>query len=192
MAKEDLIVHTKKGVPVYISNPSIPPPEAISRPCRAKIGNDQRGLIIHESTGEILGAGGAVIYEWEDVDPERFVKLFLVGVKQAAGMSKSGMLVFEKVYNQVRENPNSDQIKLGLHDPAVSGIPKATFYRGLRELLDKEFLYRSPWDGVFFVNIRYMFNGDRLAFVKAYHLTGSVPSKPVARKRRLPADSIPK
>ena len=41
---------------------------------------------------------------------------------------------------------------------------------GFRELLQKEFLYRSPEDGTFFVNIRSMFNGDHLAFVKAYHL----------------------
>jgi hypothetical protein len=26
---------------------------------------------------------------------------------------------------------------------------------------------------VFFVNIRFMFNGDRLAFVKSYHLKGA-------------------
>jgi hypothetical protein len=44
--------------------------------------------------------------------------------------------------------------------------------------LDKEFLFRSPEDGTFFVNIRYMFNGDRLAFVKAYHLKDSQPSLP--------------
>jgi ornithine carbamoyltransferase len=43
-----------------------------------------------------------------------------------------------------------------------------------------EFLYRSPSDGVFFVNIRFMFNGDRLAFVKSYHLKGS------ARQQELP------
>jgi hypothetical protein len=38
-----------------------------------------------------------------------------------------------------------------------------TYQRGLRELLQKEFLYRSPEDDTFFVNIRSMFNGDHLA-----------------------------
>jgi hypothetical protein len=73
---------------------------------------------------------------------------------------------------------------LGVRDPAVADIPRATFYRGLRELLEKEFLYRSPWDGIFFVNIRYMFNGDRLAFVKAFHLAGSAPAKKAAKARK--------
>jgi hypothetical protein len=40
--------------------------------------------------------------------------------------------------------------------------------------------YRSPSDGVFFVNIRFMFNGDRLAFVKSYHL------KDASRQQELP------
>ncbi len=187
--KENLVVHTKKGIPVYTSNPSVPPADAISKYTKAKIGTDRRGLIIDEGTGEILGGGGAVVYEWEEVDKERFVKLFLAGIKQAAGLSKAGILMFEKVYNQMRENPNSDQIKLALRDPAVSDVPRATFYRGLRELLEKEFLFRSPWDGLFFVNIRYMFNGDRLAFVKAYHLQGTAIKAGGGKKKRLSADA---
>jgi hypothetical protein len=39
---------------------------------------------------------------------------------------------------------------------------------GLRELLD--FLSRRPSPSLSFVNSRFMFNGDRLAFVKGYKL----------------------
>ena len=181
------VIGEKRGVSVYTTNPSVPSQEDISRPRKAKIGNDQRGLIIHEGSGEILGTGGAVVYEWEEVDKERFVKLFLAGVKQAAGLSKAGLAIFEVVYNLVRENPNSDEVKLNLYTASehIEGINDRTYRRGLRELLDKEFLYRSPSEGVFFVNIRYMFNGDRLAFVKAYHLKGAA-----VKKRKLPADSV--
>jgi hypothetical protein len=55
----------------------------------------------------------------------------------------------------------------------LPNLAERTYRRGLRELLDKEVIFRSPVEGVFFVNIRCMFNGDRLAFVKAYHLKGS-------------------
>jgi len=169
------IIGEKRGVPVYTTNPSVPVQEDIGRFRRARIGNDKKGLIIHEGTGEILGNGGAVVYEWEEVDKERFVKLFLAGLKQAAGLSKAGLAIFEVVYNLVRDNPNSDQVQLNLYvaSERIEGINERTYRRGMRELLDKEFLYRSPSDGTFFVNIRYMFNGDRLAFVKAYHLAGS-------------------
>ena len=45
---------------------------------------------------------------------------------------------------------------------------------------EKEFLYRSTSDGVFFINIRFMFNGNRLAFVRTYHLKGA------SRQQELP------
>jgi hypothetical protein len=53
-----------------------------------------------------------------------------------------------------------------------------TYRRGLRELLEKEFVFRSPNPGLFFVNIRFMFNGDRLAFVKGYKLKKDQPMLP--------------
>jgi hypothetical protein len=184
--KPSKILGEKRGVPVYNSNPSIPVKEDISRPRRTQIGSDKKGLIINEGTGEILGTGGAVIYEMEEVDKERFVKLFLAGMKQAAGLSKSGLMIFEAVYSLIRENPNSDKVELSFYAASeqIQGITERTYQRGLRELLDKEFLYRSPSEGVFFVNIRYMFNGDRLAFVKAYHLQGS------NLKKRRPASNV--
>ncbi len=106
--------------------------------------------------------------------------MFLDGIKQAAGLSKTGIQVFELVYLQMRANPGSDEIKLNQYVAKDHGMSDRTYQRGVRELLEKEFLYRSPSDGVFFVNIRFMFNGDRLAFVKSYHLKGA------ARQQELP------
>ena len=108
-----------------------------------------------------------MVYEWEEVDKERFVKLYLAGLKQAAGLSKAGLAVFELVYRQLQSRPGQDTITLSI---LTSGMKKTAYYTGLRELLEKEFLFRSPYDGTFFVNIRFMFNGDRLAFVKGYRL----------------------
>jgi hypothetical protein len=116
------------------------------------------------------GIGGMGFWWEEEVDRSRFVKMFLDGIKQAAGLSKTGMQVFELVYNQMRANPGSDEIKLNQYVAKDHGMSDRTYQRGVRELLEKEFLYRSPSDGVYFVNIRFMFNGDRLAFVRTYHL----------------------
>jgi hypothetical protein len=177
---EGLVISRKRGVPVYETNPSIPLREEISRPRKSRLGDERRGIVIDDGTGEVLGRGGAFVYEFEEVDKERFVKLFLTGLKQASGLSKAGLAIFEVVYNQVRETPNFDQVQLSFYAAAkeIKGLNERTYQRGLRELLDREFLYRSPTDGVFFVNIRYMFNGDRLAFVKAYQLKGSQPVLP--------------
>lgn len=98
------------------------------------------------------------------------MKLYLAGLKQAAGLTKAGLVVFELVYNQLRENPGKDTVLL---DSLSSGLEERTYQRGLRELFEKEFLFRSTNPGLFFVNIRFMFNGDRLAFVKGYRLKGT-------------------
>jgi hypothetical protein len=173
--KSNQAVDERYGVPVYQSNPSIPSETEIKRSKRAQIGTDMRGLVVDSGSGEILGHGGAIAYEWEEVDKERFVKLYLAGLKQAAGLSKAGLAVFETVYKQVRERPGQDTVPL---DSYSSNLHPVTYRRGLRELLEKEFLFRSPNPGLFFVNIRFMFNGDRLAFVKGYKLKKDQPMLP--------------
>lgn len=164
------IISEKRGIPVYLNNPSVPQKGDITKTRRTQLGNEERGLVINESTGEVLGSGGAIAYEWEEVDKERFVKLFLEGLRQASGLSRAGLAVFEIVYNVMRGTPGQDTVALSY---LTSGLKKTTYYKGLKELLEREFLFRTPYDGTFFVNIRYMFNGDRLAFVKAYHLEGT-------------------
>lgn len=178
---DSLVISHKKGVPVYERNPSVPAKDEISRPRKARLGDDRHGIVIDDGTGEILGRGGAYVYEFEEVDKERFVKLFLAGLKQASSLSKAGLAIFEIVYDQVRESPNTDQVQLSYYRARqrIRGLAERTYQRGLRELFDQEFLFRSPEDGTFFVNIRYMFNGDRLAFVKAYQVKGSQPELPL-------------
>ena len=151
MKLDSQVIAERRGQPVYISNPSVPGGGLDVRQKRRRLGDDHKGLVINGGTGEVLGNGAAVAYEWEEVDSERFVKLFLVGVKQAAGLSKAGLTMFEVVYNAMREKPGTDKVELSV---LTCDAPKLTFYRGVKELLEKEFLFHSPIDGAFFVNIR--------------------------------------
>jgi hypothetical protein len=163
-------ITTKRGLPVYRTNPSVPSKQGMAtRTKRFHVPGGKAAVIVDDGTGEIKGIGGMGLWWEEEVDSTRFVKLFLDGIKQAAGLSKPGMQVFEMVYHQMRAKPGSDEIKLNLYAARDYGMGERTYHRGLRELLEKQFLYLSPSDGVFFVNIRFMFNGDRLAFVRTYH-----------------------
>lgn len=178
---------TKRGFPVYRHNPSVPLANGLpTRSKRINVPGGKAAVIVDNSTGELKGIGGMGFWWEEEVDTARFVKLFLDGIKQAAGLSKTGIQVFELVYHEMRANPGSDEIKLNQYVAKDHGINDRTYQRGVRELLEKEFIYRSPSDGVYFVNIRFMFNGDRLAFVKSYHLKGA------SRQQELPlADVTP-
>ena len=175
LRQNQMVVAERRGFPIYSENPSVPAETEIKKQRRAQIGTDTRGLVVDSGSGEILGHGGAMVYEWEEVDKERFVKLYLEGLKQAAGLSKAGLGVFEIVYNQVRQSPGKDTV---LMSSLTSSLEERTYQRGIRELLKKEFIFRSPYEGTFFVNIRFMFNGDRLAFVKGYRVKKDQPTLP--------------
>ena len=169
------IIGKKQGLPIYKSNPSVPDRSSITRHKKQRFGDERRGFVVDQHTGEVLSVGGAGFYEFQEVDDTKFVKLFLAGIKQAVGLSKSGLALFEIVYNQLQEKPGDDTVMLSyfLVSEKIEGLNERTYQRGLRELLSKEFLFRSPADGMYFVNIKFMFNGDRLAFVKGYQRAGT-------------------
>ena len=96
------IIGSKQGVPIYRSNPSIPEDNSISKRKKVRFGNEQKGFIFDNKDGDIISVGGAGFYEFEEVDNTKFVKLFLEGVKKAAGLSKSGLNLFEVVYRELQ------------------------------------------------------------------------------------------
>ena len=171
MERQVEVLGERKGIPVYSSNPSIPPAgELRSRARSVQIAKGRDALVINGGTGELLGKASAAFMHAEDVDPTKFVKIFMEGVRQIAGLSKAGMGVFEMVYAQTQENSDTDRIVLSAYHGKKAGLSERTYYRGVRDLLEKELLYASPAEGVFFLNIRYLFNGNRLHFVRSYHL----------------------
>jgi hypothetical protein len=80
----------------------------------------------------------------------------------------------------MRGRPGEDSVLLSVD---MSNLEERTFKRGLRELLEKEFLYRSALASMFFVDIRFMFNRDRLAFVKECRLKKEDTRQPQYRWR---------
>lgn len=171
------VMRERYGMPVYRLNPSVPDPDSITKKKSVRFGDDKKGFVVDGGSGEVLSVGGVGFYKFEEVDDTRFVKMFLDGIKKTAGLSKAGLAVFELVYMQVQNKPNTDEIKLNAED---TGLNPVTYRRGLRELLEKEFLFLSPYQGLYFVNIRYMFNGDRLAFVTGYRRKNA-KSKPTSQ-----------
>jgi len=167
------VIATKRGFSIYDRNPSVPGPGGIPTRMRpVKIANGNRAMIIGKDTGELLGDAQAAFFEMQAVDQGQFVKIYLEGIKNTAKLTKAGMQVFEIVYNQMRENPQTDKIELNVYLAKKFSIEisERTYQRGLRELLENEFLYRSPSADVYFVNIMYMFNGNRIILAKSYYL----------------------
>jgi hypothetical protein len=182
----EVALQSRRGIKRYARNPSVPDRGLSTRMKPVRIPGTDKGMLFADGgAGELIGAGVRHFFKFEEVDSSRFVKLFLDGMKQAAGLSKAGMAVFELVYRQLQEKPNSDEIALSWHLAKTLGldIPERTYRHGLRQLLEREFLYESLVHGLYFVNMRYMFNGDRLTFIRGYKLKGSSAQGGIALKR---------
>ena len=129
--------------------------------------------LVNSATGEI--AGIAAIHQVEERDDAEFVKVFGAGVAAAYELGKTAQRVFQVVLDQYQRTPMSrgyaDAIELFWFGNGIEGrdvgMSEYTFKRGLRELLDKGFLYpKTP--SSFWVNPALFFKGDRVLFIKEY------------------------
>jgi hypothetical protein len=167
-----------KAAKKYEKNPSIKDALESTRKGARMIGNKggNSGYIVSSETGEQVGA--AFFATTQEVDKTKFIKLYAEGIKSITGLSGTAMRVFEVVCWQVSRQVAKDKIYLHYSlqlDDKVKPILERTFWRGLSELVDKDFLYPSTEKNHFFINVNYLFNGDRLAFVQAYYV-GAVSS----------------
>lgn len=170
----------RRGLRLYESNPFLSVAAGNTKHGVKRItaeGGDKM-MIVNGGTGEIIAPAG--FWQIQEVDKTQFVKLYINGVKAFKGLSNAGTRVFEQMYLQIQNAIGKDQIIMAWHavDQAVSPISKSTYSRGLRELVDKGFLAASMVPSIFFINPDYIWNGDRLAFVKEYR---KIATKPQAK-----------
>ena len=167
---------TRWGKILYDSNPSVSGRFPVTmKPRRLKNGTD--AYMVSSSTGEMLGRGSFGFVEEIEVDEAQFIKVYLDGIKQHAQLGKAGVMLFEFVYREMSGAKSKDKDTLTLnYFLALKWKPdltKRTYERGMSELLEKGFLFRSIVADVYFVNIRFMFNGSRQNIIKSYYIKGS-------------------
>ena len=170
-------VTTRRGVVVHEHSPFMPDVRSRTKRVVNKRGNM---MLVDSGTGEALSKV-AGFWEAEEVDSARFVKLFVNGVRALAELSNAGARVFEQLYIEIQSHAGQDQVYLrytGL-DKNEKAISRSTFMRGMAELIDKKFLAAKTDPGWYWVNPDFIWNGDRLAFVKEYRRRGT--PKPVQR-----------
>lgn len=172
---------TRRGFPLYEVNPSISDrfPVRIKSAKPSKAGD---AFMIAPGTGEVIAKGAFAFVEEKEVDSEQFVKMYLAGIRQYGELSKAGALLFEFVYREIsgREGKDKDTVAINylLALKWKPDLAERTYYRGMSELLEKGFLFRSMAADIYFVNVRFMFNGDRMALVQSYRRKGKAAALP--------------
>lgn len=163
---------SRRGRPVYDRNPFIGNAVANTKTGVKRISNKggDRMMVVSETTGEIVAPAG--FWQAQEVDKSQFVKLYINGVKALRDLTGAGTKVFEVLYLEVQKNIGKDAVWLAhsMIDQELSPMSESTFMRGMRELIEKGFVAESVTQNRYFINPDYMWNGDRLAFVKEYRL----------------------
>lgn len=152
-------------------NPLVEPQSIQSKRRYVRSGRSED--LINPSTGEIHGV--ATIHLVEERDDAEFVKVFAAGVAASYELSKTAQRVFQVVLDQYQRTPMSrgfaDHVNLFWFGDGIegrdAGMSEKTFQRGLKELLEKRFLYPKD-SAAFWTNPALFFKGDRVLFIKEY------------------------
>lgn len=178
---------SRRGLPRYAENPSVASAVSNSKSGTKRLANKagDKFMVVSEH-GEVMAPAG--FHQVVTVDKTQFVKLYVNGVKAFQGLSAAGAKVFELIYSIVQGSPGADRFYL--HFMSVEEhhlqISYRTFHRGLGELLKKEFVFESLTPNLYFLNVDYLFNGNRMAFIKEYRMADDAQTAKAAVLNRDP------
>lgn len=163
------VVKVRRGVPVHEQNPFMLEMQTKTRRVINKTGDM---MMVKKGSGEVQ-ADIAGFWSACEVDSTQFVKLYIQGVKALKELSGSGTKVFELLYLKMQDAIGKDLVYMSftLVDQNVTPMSERTYLRGMSELIEKGFLAATPNQGLYWINPTFIWNGDRLAFVKEYRKT---------------------
>lgn len=120
--------------------------------------------------------GIAAIHQVEEYDDTEYEKALAIGVAANYELTKTAQRVFRLAREELQRSNaigghSPDSVELFWFDAGLAGrdvgMSEYTFKRGLRELIDKKFLYpRMP--GIFWINPTLFFTSDRVRFIREY------------------------
>lgn len=167
---DDGQLETRRGIRIWSYNPSISSVPMTQKEIPFKFETDNQLMLVNANTGEMVGSGTAAFLKRSTVDNSQFMKVYFGQLKAMYDLTKTAQHVFMIVWDQVQSNKDQDKILLKPVMAKMLGIQisERVFQKGVRELLEKEFIYMSPFDGMYYINMGIFFNGNRLVVVNEY------------------------
>jgi len=168
---EDIEVITRYGKVLYDKNPSLTGEFKMGVRSNMSSKTDD-AIVVSQQTGEIISTGSFAFIKDEIVDNERFCKLYVDGVSAFVELNPAGKSLFKFVYNEISGLRGKDKDKVDLNYLLAkrwnSTLSKRTYERGLSDLLEKGVLFRTLSSDTYYVNVRFIFNGNRVAVINSY------------------------
>lgn len=119
----------------------------------------KRGDTINEATGEVVDKG-----EYVTVDNKPFIKVYKEALPLFQELSNRG----SRVLFRVMEELGNLEDEVYIHAPSyakafgVKNVRDINF--GIKELLDRDILCKKAESCMYFVNVRLLFNGNRVRY----------------------------
>lgn len=175
MTQEDSSI--RRGLTIYRINPFMTDTQVVPRTKR--ITNNRGDMMITSREGEVV-APIAGFWQAQEVDSAKFVKVYVNGVRAFRELTNPGARVFEALFMEVQNTISKDRVYLSFRrvDQLNNPMGMSTFRRGVRELIEKKFIAPTEEQNWYWLNPDYMWNGDRLAFVREYRKVGAPTSMP--------------
>lgn len=123
--------------------------------------------VIDKKTGEIQTKGTVLGFR-KFVDKQKFVKIYAGGIAALLNLSSAGKRIFAIIYDQVQNHMNTDRVILKYRDSYK--ISKPTFYKGLKECLERDLIAQTEDVGIYFINLTFFYNGNRVTLLQEYNV----------------------
>lgn len=140
-----------------------------------------RNAIVDMETGETTPAQLQIVKKVQ-TDKENFVKVFTTHLKAFFELSAVAFKLLQYVLDTVQnEAIHEDKIYLSLnlaqefYQNQGSQISKASYYRGMKELVEKLFIAEAIDTNIYFINPKLFFNGDRVEFLTKFYVSDEKP-----------------
>ena len=109
----------------------------------------------------------------QEIDTNEFVKLYAEGLSEIMDLTSAGTKVFKIIYGQLYGAKGQDKTQIILNYAMLSEkdrkkCAEATCQRGIKDCIKHRLIAQSFIPSIYLVNPSYIYNGSRIALVKAY------------------------
>lgn len=122
-------------------------------------------MIVNDG-GEVTGH--SAFFQFEEVDEDKFAKLYLSQLSTLWDLSKPAIRVFTYILSILM--PRNDEFYFDISEclKYTGYTAKNSIFTGLSELIEANIIARTKNHYKYFINPLVAFNGDRVTFAKTY------------------------
>lgn len=169
----------KSTIETYEENPSIKSATLNTKKgCKLIFGhNNEQEIMVKNSETDEYETAIIDFTTKKIIDRSQFIKVYINAFPVLSDLKNSTKIVYQYILLSVSKQVGKDIYHFSFRDYlqqcesniSLVQVSEKTYYNAVKELLEKKILFKCTSPSLFFLNIDYVFNGDRLRFITEYH-----------------------